>query len=232
MEVNNVIDNFQLSLSRVADSQRAIAMRAYMKNQFEFLGISAPERRKACAADIQELKTADPAQLLAIAQALWACKEREYHYVAIDILAKHWRSLRPDDSPLLLLLAQQKSWWDTVDGLTGVIGDLLRKNLTGGRQIQISMDAALEHPDFWVRRIALLHQLGWRELTDVDRLFHYALALADEKEFFIRKAIGWALRDYAWHEPAAIHGFLQANQSRFSGLTLREAAKNLKKLGE
>jgi len=230
--MKEIISQCQLSLLPLADPLRAQAMRAYMKNRFEFLGIPAPDRRKACVDIIRQLKTADADELLQIANDLWDCEQREYQYLAVDILDKHYRRLRPEDVPALLALVQQKSWWDTVDGLAGIVGDLLRQNLKGSRDIQAGMDKALEHPDFWVRRIALLHQLGWREQTDVSRLFNYALTLADEKEFFIRKAIGWALRDYAWHDPVAIQGFLQENQGRFSGLTQREAAKNLKKLGK
>ncbi len=230
--MKEIISQCQLSLSPLADPVRALAMRAYMKSRFEFLGISAPDRRKACANTIRELKTAGADELLQIANGLWACEQREYQYLAVDILAKHYRRLRLEDMPALLTLVQQKSWWDTVDGLAGVIGDVLRQNLTASRDMQAGMDEALEHPDFWVKRIALLHQLGWREQTDVTRLFTYALALAGEKEFFIRKAIGWALRDYAWHDPAAIREFLQKNQSLFSGLTCREASKNLGKLGK
>ncbi|MES2040750.1 MAG: DNA alkylation repair protein [Pseudomonadota bacterium] len=230
--MREIISKCQLSLLPLADPSRAQAMRAYMKNRFEFMGIPAPDRRKACVDIIRQLKTADANELLQIATGLWACEEREYQYLAVDMLAKHYRRLRLEDMPALLALVQQKSWWDTVDGLAGIVGDLLRQNLTGNRGIQNGMDKALEHPDFWVRRIALLHQLGWCEQTDVNRLFNYALALADEKEFFIRKAIGWALRDYAWHDPAAIQSFLQENQGRFSRLTQREAAKNLGKLGK
>ncbi|MFZ6639151.1 DNA alkylation repair protein [Undibacterium sp. TC4M20W] len=230
--MKEIISQSQLSLSSLADPVRAQAMRAYMKNRFEFLGIPAPERRKACVDIIRQLKVADADELLQIANALWDCEQREYQYLAVDILARHYRRLRLKDVPALLALVQQKSWWDTVDGLAGVVGDVLRQNLTASRDMQSGMDKALGHPDFWVRRIALLHQLGWREQTDVNRLFTYALALADEKEFFIRKAIGWSLRDYAWHDPAAIRDFLQENQSLFSGLTYREAAKNLEKLGK
>lgn len=230
--MNEIIKQCRLSLSPLADPIRAQGMRAYMKNRFEFLGIPAPDRRKACGGIIRQLKTADADELLQIATGLWSCDEREYQYLAVDILTKHYRHLSPEDIPALLALVQKKSWWDTVDGLAGVVGDLMRQHLTESRNVQVSMDKALEHPNFWVRRIALLHQLGWREQTDLNRLFNYALALADEKEFFIRKAIGWALRDYAWHDPAAIQGFLQENQGRFSGLTQREAAKNLGKLGK
>jgi 3-methyladenine DNA glycosylase AlkD len=170
-------------------------------------------------------------QLLAVAQALWSSAEREYQYTAVDVLAKYHARLGPENIADLLKLAQQKSWWDTVDGLAGIVGDVLRQHLTDNRQVQASMDVALGHTNFWIRRIALLHQLGWREKTDTERLFHYALSLAHEKEFFIRKATGWALRDYAWHDPALIRDFLVEHKQKFSTLTCREAGKNLLKLG-
>jgi 3-methyladenine DNA glycosylase AlkD len=88
------------------------------------------------------------------------------------------------------------------------------------------MDRAVRHKDFWVRRIAMLHQLGWRDDTDTGRLFRYAELLAPEKEFFLRKAIGWALRDYAWHDWRAVEKFLATSKVKFSGLTVREASKN------
>jgi 3-methyladenine DNA glycosylase AlkD len=89
------------------------------------------------------------------------------------------------------------------------------------------MDVWLKHPSHWVRRSAMLHQLGWRLDTDTTRLFGYATQLADEKEFFIRKAIGWALRDYARWNPQAVTDFLVEHRASLSGLTVREAAKHL-----
>jgi 3-methyladenine DNA glycosylase AlkD len=89
------------------------------------------------------------------------------------------------------------------------------------------MDECLVHPDLWVRRVAMLHQLGWREQTDQERLFSYALTLAPEKDFFIRKAIGWALRDHARTRPDAVRAFLAQHADRLSGLTVREAGKHL-----
>ena len=89
------------------------------------------------------------------------------------------------------------------------------------------MDQALLHDDFWMRRIALLHQLGWRGETDTERLYSYCLRLAHEKEFFIQKAIGWALRDYARHDPQAIRRFTEAHRQQLAPLTYREASKHL-----
>jgi 3-methyladenine DNA glycosylase AlkD len=88
------------------------------------------------------------------------------------------------------------------------------------------MDRAVRAENFWVRRITMLHQLGLRGETDTARLFRYAELLAPEREFFIRKAIGWALRDYAWHDWRAVEKFLKSTSAPLSGLTVREASKN------
>ncbi|MCU6433635.1 DNA alkylation repair protein [Undibacterium sp. Jales W-56] len=234
MKQKNIIADFQQALMPLADPQRAIGMRAYMKDRFDYLGIAAPMRRKAVMPLIRALQPQAAAQLLEIAAQLWSLPEREYQYVAIDLLAKYIPVLAAaapaGTIAQLLTLVQAKSWWDTVDGLAGVTGDVLRTQASSDRLVQELMDAAILHPDFWVRRIALLHQLGWRDATDTDRLRRYTLSCADEKEFFIRKAIGWALRDYAWHDPDFIREFLQAHQERLSGLSMREASKNLHKL--
>jgi 3-methyladenine DNA glycosylase AlkD len=89
------------------------------------------------------------------------------------------------------------------------------------------MDRWLSHSNLWVRRVAMLHQLGWKAQTDEARLLRYALALAPETDFFIRKAIGWALRDHARTRPEAVRAFLLQHAQRLSGLTRREAGKHL-----
>jgi len=104
-----------------------------------------------------------------------------------------------------------------------VVGRIVRRS--GAKGVR-AMDRAIRHKNFWVQRIALLHQLGWRGETDTARLFRYAEMMAAEKEFFIRKAIGWALRDYAWHDWRAVEVFLKTTKAEFAGLTVREAGKN------
>ena len=206
-------------------------MRAYMKDRFPFLGIAAPTRRALCRPLLQELGRPDAATCLAIASELWAQDEREFHYLAVDLLARHVRRLGPAEIPALLQLVQQNSWWDSVDGLAGVIGDILLREKSqqqqGQREVHALMDQALASDNFWLRRVALLHQLGWREQLDWPRLSGYCLQLAAEKEFFIRKAIGWALRDYAHHAPTIVAAFLQKHKGELSSLSYREAAKHL-----
>ncbi len=209
-----------LLIAPVIQPQRAAAMRAYMRDQFDFLGIPTPDRRAAAKPLLKQFKGRSAVELLTQARTLWELLQREYQYIALDLLAMHWKELQIEDIPALLALAQNKSWWDTVDGLAAIVGDVLRRSHDG-------MDAALIHDNMWVRRIALLHQLGWRDSVDQHRLFSYALKLAHEKEFFIQKAIGWALRDYARHRPEAVRDFTRAEKSRLSALSYREANRHL-----
>lgn len=208
------------ALAPLADAARAPAMRAYMRDQFPFLGIPTPMRRAALNPAIRAFKGAPAANLLDVANELWQFPEREFQYAALDLLAAHWKQFSPEEMPELLSFVLRKSWWDTVDGMAGIIGDVLRFDHHG-------MDAALNHDNFWMRRIALLHQLGWRSKTDEMRLFRYALALGHENEFFIQKAIGWALRDYARHAPHNVAHFISENRTALSKLSVREAAKHL-----
>ena len=213
----------------LADAQRAQAMRAYLLNQFEFMGLPAPVRRQAVRGLGKVNWTREA--LLQTAEQLWLKPQREYRYTAIDLLRQHSRLLQGADLPLLRDLLQRDAWWETVDGLTAVIGDVLHRmthndGLADAHAPDL-MDAWVQHPDFWVRRAAMLHQLGWRLDTCEQRLFGHALQLADEKEFFIRKAIGWALRDYArWH-PQAVTDFVLQHRQQLSPLTVREATKHV-----
>ncbi len=215
----------QHTLSALADPARAVAMRAYMRDQFPFLGIQTPARRAA----LRPLLKADFDQkrLLTAAGQLWRLPGREYRYAAIDLLACHVARLEPSAIARLLTLAQRESWWDTVDGLAGIVGDVLRAARRNDPGAQAAMDAALRHDCLWVRRIAMIHQLGWRLETDSARLFAYAETLAPEDDFFIRKAIGWALRDYARWQPQAVRDFVAAMDGRLSPLSAREATRRI-----
>ena len=216
-----MLDRIKETLTAIAEPGRAEPMRAYMRNQFPFIGIPNPLRRKALRPLFKELKGGDADQLMALARQLWALPEREYQYAALDLLASRHKDFDIQDIPALLSLAQEKSWWDSVDGLASIIGDILAGQHEG-------MDAALISPNMWLRRIAMLHQLGWRDNTDTARLFAYARTLAPEQEFFIQKAIGWALRDYAHHNPQAVRDFLRAEKDRLAPLSYREANKHIR----
>lgn len=214
------------ALIPLADEAKAQVMKAYLLNQFEFLGLAAPVRRAAVKA-IGKVKWQSSADLLAAAELLWQKPEREYRYTAVDLLRQQSAQLNVKDLPALQALLLQDAWWETVDGLSAVIADVMHVAVQQKPNAAVTMDVWLKHPSHWVRRSAMLHQLGWRLDTDTTRLFGYAAQLADEKEFFIRKAIGWALRDYARWNPQAVTEFLVQHREHLSGLTVREAAKHL-----
>jgi 3-methyladenine DNA glycosylase AlkD len=217
------VRDVKAALEPLANAKRALGQSAYMRNQFVYLGIDTEPRRATQKAVIRAFEPADCDDLREAAQRLWAMKAREYQYVAVDLLVAKKAMLATQDLAWILELAQLKSWWDSVDSLVHVVGTVVRKEPGKGQR---AMDRALRHEDFWVRRVAMLHQLGWRAATDTVRLFRYADVLAPEKEFFIRKAVGWALRDYAWHNPEMVRTYLERERAQLSGLTYREAAKH------
>jgi 3-methyladenine DNA glycosylase AlkD len=213
------------ALNAIANPMKALEMKAYMRNQFEFLGIQTPTRRSIFKA-LPKLPQ-DAKLILQIAHELWKKPEREFRYVACDLLAKNAKLFKLEDLTLIKKLLQKDAWWDTVDSLSGAIGDIVLNEKLKGQNSQTLMDQWLLDSDFWVRRSAMIHQLGWRDKTDIKRLQQYALQLSGESEFFIRKAIAWALRDYAWQNPEFVRTFVNQNVSVFSNLTIREATKNL-----
>lgn len=225
MHVSDFFQQIQVNLFAHANAENALPMRAYMRAQFDFLGIKTPLRRQLLK-DTGKI-SANASELFQLAQALWQLPQREFHYVAIDVLAQHRKILTLEHVPELLNLAQQRAWWDSVDGLAVVIGDVLFAAFNNNLEAQVSMDLALRDPSMWIRRIAMTHQLGWRLQTDTQRLFSYAEQLAGEDDFFIRKAIGWALRDFAKWNPALVRSFVTMQAPRLSPLTVREALKNL-----
>ena len=226
MTPEKFVNAVEHALMPLADEAKAEGMKSYLLNQFEFLGLAAPVRR-AAVKEIGKVKWQSSVDLLAVAELLWQKPQREYRYTAVDLLRQHSAQLSVNDLPTLQALLLQDAWWETVDGLSAVIADVMHVAVQQNPNAAATMDVWLKHPSHWVRRSAMLHQLGWRLDTDTTRLFGYATQLADEKEFFIRKAIGWALRDYARWNPEAVTAFVLQHRDTLSGLTVREAVKHL-----
>jgi 3-methyladenine DNA glycosylase AlkD len=117
------------------------------------------------------------------------------------------------------------AWWDFVDDIAiRLVGMVL---LDDRERMHPKLDRWIDDPNMWIRRTAILSQIKHRDRTDQDQLFGYCLKRADEKEFFIRKAIGWALREYAKTEPDAVREFALNHRDQLSGLSFREATKHL-----
>jgi 3-methyladenine DNA glycosylase AlkD len=224
VELVDLIPELRHDLESVARLDKAPQMKAYMKDRFEFLGVATPERRRAAKPFMAAGRPATSDQLLAAADACWAEPEREFQYVAASLLRRWNESLGPDSLPRIERLIRVKSWWDTVDSLAGgVVGPLVARN----PELTATMDSWIDDPDFWIARTAILHQLGSGADTDADRLFGYVDRRCADTEFFIRKACGWALRQYARHDPEAVRAYVLDRRAQLSGLTRREALKHL-----
>ncbi|OZI11830.1 DNA alkylation repair protein [Bacillaceae bacterium SAS-127] len=207
------------------DKERAEKMSAYMKNFFAFLGIPAPERTAIFREFIKEYGKPTIEELPDIVRALWAMPEREYQYCALTFLEKSLRQLTPEHVPLLEEIALSKSWWDTIDLIASkFIGHVLRQY----PDEQTTWVSRWNQADnMWLNRIAILFQLKYKEKTDVYLLQSIILTHSEQKEFFIQKAIGWALREYAKTNPSFVLQFVE--QHSLPSLSKREAVKNLLK---
>ena len=206
-------------LTPLAEPQKASGMAAYMKNHFVFLGLQTPVRRAA----VKPLLAGFSGDLAQVARELWQEPEREFQYVGCDLLRQRGLELGGAGLGLIEELAARKSWWDSVDSLAVVAGELA----AAYPALCERLDELIGSDNFWLRRLSLLHQLNYKEKTDQARLFAACLRLAAEKEFFIRKAIGWALRQYARVNPQAVRDFVRVNSAALSPLSRREALKHL-----
>jgi 3-methyladenine DNA glycosylase AlkD len=201
-----------------ADKEKAIGMKAYMRNQFEYLGLTTPLRKEFVHPLIKELNPSCD-DLFKIAQELYLLPEREFQYTAITLLNHYWTKI--EDIQDLENIIVQKPWWDTIDSIVGTYGHLVKRQ----PELTKEMDRYSVSDNFWLRRISLIYQLGYKKETNQAKLFEYCLLMADEKEFFIRKAIGWSLRQYARVEPEKVKEFVSKN--KLSTLSTREALKRL-----
>ncbi|MFI0239293.1 DNA alkylation repair protein [Streptomyces sp. NPDC016845] len=205
-----------------ADPERAARMRAYMKDVAPFLGLPSPRRRELSKAVVAGTPRPDETDLTAVALRCWELPEREYAYFAVDLLRRHLRRLTSSFLPVARQLVVTVPWWDTVDLLAAhVVGGLVAADPA----LTADMDAWIEDGDLWVARTALLHQLRHKESTDTERLFAYCLRQAGHPDFFIRKAIGWSLREYAKTDPDAVRSFVAAHRDVLAPLSVREALK-------
>jgi 3-methyladenine DNA glycosylase AlkD len=218
-----VLDRLTLLYTAAADPDEAGPMRAYMRDAFPFLGIKSPRRRELAKQILRGLPAPTEADLRVVALACWAQPAREYQYFAIDWLVRHAAVPGPAFLSTVETLVTTRSWWDTVDPLaTRVAG-----RIVSGHPTAVStMDKWVADDNMWLARTAILHQLHYKADTDTERLFGYCTALAEHRDFFIRKAIGWALRQYARTDPDAVRAFV-ARTPQLSGLSVREATKHL-----
>jgi len=205
-----------------AHPENADAMAKYMRNQFIFLGIRAPEAQEMMR---QFIKThelpVDDAEIKTIIRTLWDLPEREYQYAVLSVISSAMRKKMPlEHIDLLEYLIAAKSWWDTVDPLATEVGAYFMKF---PQQISPYTQKWMNSGNMWLKRVAIIFQLKYKSQTDTKLLFSFIEKSVDDKSFFIRKAIGWALREYSKTDEQAVRNYVQ--QQPMSPLSAREALK-------
>lgn len=204
-----------------ANASTAGKMSSYMLNKFEFFGIQSPLRKQLTAQFIQLHGPPTIEQLDETVRIVWQLPQRELHYAMMEIASRKAFLNDPGRINLYRFMITNKSWWDTVDYIAAnLVGAWLIKHheMTG----KVTGDF-MQSGDMWLHRTALLFQLKYKENTDHGLLFRYIRELYGSKEFFIRKAIGWALREFSKTSPQLVIDF--TNTVELSNLSRREALK-------
>ena len=198
----------------------AVSMERYMQDKFRFLGVRGatrteiykkyfPEARKSKAIDWDFIENC------------WNKEEREFQYVVVYYLKAMQRFLKREDISRLKYLIVTKSWWDTVDLLAKVVGSLVIR-IEGYDQIMLEWS---KDSNIWLRRVAILYQLSHKDKVDEQILDKILVNNLGDNEFFINKAIGWALRDYSKFNPEWVREFIKKNKENMANLSIREASK-------
>jgi 3-methyladenine DNA glycosylase AlkD len=218
------VKKISTSLSEHADAKNARAMENYLLDQFPFFGVKKPVLVSITKPLYAQLKPLiNEKWILETAKLLWAKKEREYHTIAIDIFEKHKKLITPASFKTLEKMAVSNSWWDSVDGISSyAIAPMVLKY----PEMKKEMERFSKHKNMWLNRIAIIYQILYKERTDKEFLFNVCKLHMHREEFFIRKAIGWALRQYAKTNRDEVYAFVEKNKHKLSGLSYREALKH------
>ena len=204
------------------NEEQAQKMSKYMLNKFEYIGIKTQERREIFKNFFKKYKNEEKIDWEFVNKC-WENKYREFQYVAADYLKNMKDKLTIDDIPKLKQLVLEKSWWDTIDNLDMTIGALALKDSNVNK---ILLEWSLDE-NIWLRRIAIDHQLLRKEKTNTELLEKILKNNLGQAEFFINKAIGWALRDYSKTNPNWVKNFIEKNREKMAKLSIREASKYL-----
>jgi len=219
------LENLRSRFKEHADSERAYQMKRYMKELFPFFGIQAGPRRAVCRQFINDNKLPDKNDLFDVIKLLWEQDEREFHHFGAELAFRYKKFAVEEDLEIYKWMITHKSWWDTVDFIaSNHVGNYFKKY---NQQASGVMKDWLVSENMWLQRTTLLFQLKYKEDTNTRLLTRQIMALKDSKEFFIRKAIGWALREYSKTAPAWVEEFV--DNTTMSGLSSREALKVIRR---
>ncbi|HVX28556.1 MAG TPA: DNA alkylation repair protein [Parafilimonas sp.] len=205
-----------------ANKTKAAGAKAYLLNQFEFYGLIMAERRKICKDFIKSNPISSIAEIEKIVKQAWQLPEREWQYFALELLAHYKKQWKLSTIKIIEYCITHKSWWDTVDSIADAwAGEYFK--LFPEQMISIT-GKWNQSENMWLQRCSLLFQKKYKDKTDTKLFSKYIKHLASSKEFFVRKAIGWSLREYAKTNPSWVKNFVESNE--LSPLSKREALKH------
>ncbi|MCP4200453.1 MAG: DNA alkylation repair protein [bacterium] len=226
MKIRQEIDFFKETLAAGATPERAKGEKRYLKSDLRFLGATKPDARRAVASWLKLHPKLSRSDLVRLSQALWKRRVHELRSVAGILLKNRWHLLETRDLDAIEWMLRHSHSWAYVDELAvHVVGPIVDRDPEAAE----ILDRWAEADDFWIRRSALLALLLplRRGEGDWSRFVRYADLMLEEREFFIRKAIGWVLRETSKKEPDLVADFLESRVARTSGVTFREAVKYL-----
>jgi 3-methyladenine DNA glycosylase AlkD len=221
-----VIAALRRAMARAANPKKALGMQKYMKSTMPYYGLNLPEVR-AISRQVLEASRLDCAEWRKTILELWrGASYREERYAALYLLRtkEHRDCITADLMPMLEEMVVTGAWWDLVDELATVIGELLRAH---ANEIKPLMRRWSTDDNLWKRRVSIICQLAFKRHTDLELLYANIEPNLGDRDFFIRKAIGWALRQYAWTDPKEVARYVREHETQLSGLSRREALKNL-----
>jgi 3-methyladenine DNA glycosylase AlkD len=214
-------------MAAAADPARATGMQAYMKSTMPYYGVSSPKVDVICKKVFAEHPLPSCHEWRDAVLELWrGARHREERYAAIRLiwLKRHRECWTPELMPMLEEMIVDGAWWDYVDALAQVVGELLRSH---PKQIRPVMRAWSKDENLWKRRVSIICQNSFKRDTDLELLYANIAPNLSDKDFFIRKAIGWSLRAYAWTNPKEVARYVREHEPQLSGLSRREALKNI-----
>ncbi len=224
MEEKNFILVLQKKFQKKSNPEKAIAQKVYLRNQFEFFGMTSPIRKTVQKPFLIKQFLPPKESLNSIIKKLWVKPEREFQYFAQELFQKYQKQFDKEDIILIEYMILNKSWWDTVDFLaSNLLGPYFKMYPDQQKKY---VEKWIQSNNIWLQRSAIIYQLKYKEEVDTQILSYTINSLLGSKEFFINKAIGWSLRQYSRYNPKWVVAFV--NQTPLENLSRREALRLLK----
>lgn len=219
--MNNYIKKLRQAFQEQANTEIATQQKAYMRNQFEYFGLKSPEQVAVRREFIKQNGLPEIGDLDGLIHVMWLQPEREFQYFAMMLAEKFIKKTEADFIGVLEFMITTKSWWDTIDYIAANLVGTHFKRFP--EQIPVYTENWMASGNFWLQRTALLFQLKYKKDTDLKLMFNLIKRLSHDNEFFIRKAIGWVLREYSKTDPEAVIKFV--NSHELKPLSRKEAMK-------